>query len=206
MPDGAAALKYNYFNLLSVHQNQEKPCNEEVIACLGLRVLPRVWYAGRCSRIYCRWFEKNELPRRKQRGITKNVDRGRRKRRGIRPVEAVPKALLESFLFFTFNFNWAFGTAPIESFTLRSPFLSKEVVCLSKACHSEPRLLFSGAKNLMPPYIKGKRFFALLPAPPPGQRSEWQFSEICQSSVMKRIHEKLLIYTGIIPSLQRNTW
>jgi len=41
-------------------------------------------------------------------------ERPRRKRRGIKPVEAVPKALLESLLFFTINFNWAFGTAPIE--------------------------------------------------------------------------------------------
>jgi hypothetical protein len=56
----------------------------------------------------------NERPRRKQRGITKNLDYGRRKRRGIKPVGAVPKALLESLLFFTINFNWAFGTAPIE--------------------------------------------------------------------------------------------
>jgi hypothetical protein len=34
-------------------------------------------------------MRRNELPRRKQRGIAKNRDRGRRKQRGIRPVGAV---------------------------------------------------------------------------------------------------------------------
>jgi hypothetical protein len=48
----------------------------------------------------------NELPRLKQRGIKKNRDHGRRKQRGIKPVEAVPKAFFKSLIFFTLNFIW----------------------------------------------------------------------------------------------------
>jgi hypothetical protein len=35
--------------------------------------------------------------------VAKNLDRGRRKRREIKPVETVLKALFQSFLFFMFN-------------------------------------------------------------------------------------------------------
>jgi uncharacterized protein (DUF1810 family) len=89
----------------------------------------------------------NELPRRKQRGITKNLDYGRRKRRGIRPVEAVPKALLESLLFFTINFNWAFGTAPIEGPSISQIFGYPDDLKLKSsmtlfACVAELRSVF----------------------------------------------------------------
>jgi len=80
-------------------------------------------------------LQKNELPRRKQRGITKNLDYGRRKRRGIRLVEAVPKALLESLIFFTINFNCAFGTAPIDEKINKGFFSAFDLPHVNKKRH-----------------------------------------------------------------------